>query len=521
MVDPWEVAPAPDTHGRSLFSTPISLSGLTVAESEYLYFSYAEFMASLHGSNWRYVDCHKANIACDDDGRFVVFDYPSVVAGKLDPTEMANDFLTPSVDFSPQEFRAFVCGYVEAANSVIEPRFPGYTTALLRALNCEVLYDPRNTPSDYLQARAILQRVLADSSLNEQDFDQTEVLRLAIASMLLSSVAGKARPISIVKLLFPKDASSEGSISPRAYLSSNPALASLKSLVVELFPDDTASTTKAQSSAVASKKAWWPSARFGAEIDALLENRSDLSLFRASLVCANLALAHLSSCDDENSIRTALNAATLGLVLCAEPGGSAEQFERRHFFFWNTHYSNPIGEIITPGSARVFGYAECLAQSLFLCQAAKFEIEFWSASYRDKKSGKGEICWHALPLAFQCIRGAITLAEHFLLATHDGQAITPYFLSLASQLVATYQQANFIAGASAREGFKVHLRPIYGSNPEQLFAERDWIDAASNALSSNDASIERLRQLFHAGHTIYRKDKFTIHAWDADNGRKV
>jgi hypothetical protein len=492
--DPWNTEAAPEARPIFAAGRPISLSGRTIPGKLYDRFFLGGFLAFVHKAGYRYTDFHTGNIGLiPRTGIYVIIDYGGSVKCALDPAEMAGDFIVPSLELTPEELEAFVCGYIETAHREIDPGFSGYSSSLLAALGCHTITnDPRAAPPGYLRALQILDELFDAGARRHDARPDDELLRLAAAIILLGSDTGRSRAAYVLARLFPA-ADGATHATARSFLGTalssqhRPLLDGLAFLAdVRLLAGDGRQITAGECC---------PRAKFAAELLDLLDANPSWEPLRTALSEVSFALMRSSSAEDIASIRTSLNAATLGVGLCLDHTTNVERFEKNHYLFWSALGAAGLSSRLNSDAVDA---DERLAQCLLLGRAAMFELEFWGASFSRKRLGKEEVCWHALDMALQSARQSVLLAEG-LLPAMQARGVSDTYVSVLAMTLEAYRHANRCVGGAVMERLDVPVNRLSGGDADVLIGERKWLESFITALRKGVLTTDRYQQLFDAG----------------------
>ncbi|MGI5423710.1 hypothetical protein [Streptomyces sp. CA-179760] len=119
---------------RTLFAPEeaVHLSELSLPAGGYKAFSAGQRIAMVHWAGVTHGDLHEQHMLFNPfTGTTFVHDFGAGRLGDVEPDRMFQDLVTVRLTMSESWTRGFLAGYVKSSCMVIDPKYPGYTDALL------------------------------------------------------------------------------------------------------------------------------------------------------------------------------------------------------------------------------------------------------------------------------------------------------------------------------------------------------------------------------------------------------
>lgn len=511
---PWEHEGDPDMSGISLGERlhPLSLSGRHIEEEHYESFFAGQFLASLHGDGYRYVDFHRQNYGrIPIGGGLVIFDNGGMKPCVLDPILMAGDFLVPSLDRSDSELKSLICGYVEHAFTTLDPRVNNYCKDLLSSLGLtEVCHDPCIVLATRQDFEAIFESDETLAKLESDASDARDLLTLATACLVSTSGPGSAlEDAFLVSLCRPKNDGDTVTSSLRKHLKSAPAYTLIDELVEDrpLRIGKSVPTTELPFELLRPKSNVIAGLVERFESDPAKYRNMRIAFMKSALLLADYGVRRAP----KESSPGALNFAIAALAIGTDGSTCAEQFERLHYGFWRFWNESPAAKLISADRVTIRTFEDSLVAVLFFLRAGLFEMAFWGASARDV-SERNNVCPYGIVSAIHLLRrGLLTAAFYALAFLAEDEIVHAPLVNVVRGVVDANLHAikamNTILG---RLKTTIAHSMIWGGDAERTIANAKWLEKGGQMLSASPVTNAAMQNYFGEGLEFFAFEDFEV-----------
>lgn len=501
-MDPWEIARPADagfSFGENGFGLPKSASGISA--TCYKQFFLGSFLAHIHSHGFKYTDFHSDNLGYLASSGFTVIDPGGMIETELNPDEMAGDFLVPLSELSPDERIAFVVGYRESALVLLDAKTPNYTQELLRQLGFD------SESSEYPCTRTRIDFLVSTLTLSpcprgNDDVRPDERLTAAIACVVIaqSAASHEIKSLYIRRLLSrihpPIDAQKPAVTRLRDIKVSESDQAEfieLCALATDEFPLNAGEVENA--SAV-----FWPRASFSEKLSYYSHAEERSPHVRETIIDTCIALGWLASqSSDRDSFYAFTTLFTLTFSLSATDSVEIAAFEERHRKTWL--FFNKQSNARCPDHARMSleNKSDALALSSMYCEAARFELAFWGASFAQSLSTGSSICWHAYASTFEYIRRAYLACFYGLYFFDPTEPLMTSFTEIMKRILRLHRHCISCLTHPKLDISPAAMSEVWGSNLNRVTQEASWIEELETQSEQWSLNPKKLMQQFLAG----------------------
>lgn len=512
MKDPWDQEAAPELATQSI-ADKLETFSLSCRHSDAAHtprFGLGQFLADLHANDSRYTDLHSGNYGILPIGGLIIIDPGGVIDCPLDPERMADDFIVPAMELTRGELVAFIAGYIERAYTSIEPRFEGFTDAVLRSLNLkqeQITYDPRPRRQKPTCIKTLL--------YSEPD-EKTELLRVSIACLAFSSGIDRGLQEGLLASLFCK--------SPRAawnagtqvadFLKSTLSQPDIAGLIQQLFANRPLGVPPQIQFNKVPFRSLSPKSREATRIVETLNNgdvKNSRPLRNAIIECCFLVARQAGKEDTRTGLLTAAKLATLGFAIATESSTDVARYEYLHYRLRLLLNSLPTAQHLSLERGDATGIENALATSLLYFHAGLFEMAFFGATFAMAKTSDENVCWFTVLDAIGFFRRAlIVIAMSLPMVAEPNEKVPSPFLTTASGILSGYLHACRLIAAAASEFKELPVLHFWGGSASTFIDNLKWVEEAARMCSDANLVSGTLFAIFERGRQYFLFEDFEL-----------